>query len=162
MKTREFRDSRTSDTITVKAELRDSILKAEIDGETLEGALLRTTNGAGLWKVGNKTYRIVAAEQEPKVWAAVDGRVYVFEHASEDEYGSGGASENSVAAPMPGKVIKVLVNNGDEVEEGQAVLIVEAMKMEHTLRAPKAGVVQELHCEEGQQVDAGIPLVNIE
>lgn len=74
----------------------------------------------------------------------------------------GGAAENAVAAPMPGKVIKVLTAEGETVEEGQPVLIVEAMKMEHTLRAPATAVVKSLKCAEGDQVDAGVALVEFE
>jgi biotin carboxyl carrier protein len=65
----------------------------------------------------------------------------------------------SVAAPMPGRVVRVLVALGDEVAARQGVVVVEAMKMENELRAPADGVVAELHVEEGQSVDAGTLLV---
>ncbi len=161
MKSRELKTG--SDVRTIKAEIRDQILTAIIDGESFEGPLLRTSHGEGLWRVNGDAYHVVASEHDGKIWAAVNGNVYVFEDArAQDEMGAGGASENSVAAPMPGKVIKVLVSEGDHVEEGQQVIIVEAMKMEHTLHAPKEGKVGKLACEEGQQVDAGIPLIEIE
>jgi biotin carboxyl carrier protein len=63
-----------------------------------------------------------------------------------------------VDAPMPGKVVRVLVKQGDEVQEGQGLLVVEAMKMENELKSPKAGVVVELHAQEGQPVEAGAKL----
>ena len=64
-----------------------------------------------------------------------------------------------VDSPMPGKVVRVLVKQGDQVEEGQGLVVVEAMKMENELRSPKAGVVAELHAQEGQAVEAGAKLV---
>jgi acetyl/propionyl-CoA carboxylase alpha subunit len=63
-----------------------------------------------------------------------------------------------VEAPMPGKVVRVLVKQGQKVEEGQGLVVVEAMKMENELRSPKAGVVAELHAQEGQPVEAGAKL----
>ena len=59
---------------------------------------------------------------------------------------------------MPGKVVRVLVKQGDQVQEGQGLIVVEAMKMENELKSPKAGVVSELHAQEGQAVEAGAKL----
>ncbi len=161
MKTRELKlDGKK---LQVKSEVRDGLLRAELPDGAIEGSFSRTGPGAGLLTVDGVVHRVATAEHEGRVWVAVDGRVYVFDDArADDEYSAAGSAENSVAAPMPGKVIKVLVENGQEVEEGQPVLIVEAMKMEHTLRAPAAGVVAELKCAEGDQVDAGVPLLELE
>ena len=62
---------------------------------------------------------------------------------------------------MPGAVTAVLVADGDQVQEGQAVLVVEAMKMEHTLHAPSAGTVR-LHVSAGQRVTRGQELALVE
>ena len=67
-----------------------------------------------------------------------------------------------ITAPMPGKVVKVLVKVGEEVKEGQGLVVVEAMKMENELKSPKAGKVTELHCKEGQAVENGAKLVAVE
>jgi biotin carboxyl carrier protein len=58
-------------------------------------------------------------------------------------------------APMPGKVVKVMVEEGQQVAAGDAIAILEAMKMEHTARAPEDGVVSQILVSEGEQVDAG-------
>ena len=63
-----------------------------------------------------------------------------------------------VDSPMPGKVVRVLVKQGDQVQEGQGLVVIEAMKMENELKSPKAGVVSELHAQEGQAVEAGAKL----
>nr|MCU0672380.1 biotin/lipoyl-binding protein [Myxococcota bacterium] len=65
-------------------------------------------------------------------------------------------------APMPGKIVKVFVDEGDAVEEGQTLLVMEAMKMEHAVKAPQAGKVARLHVAEGEQVDADALLVLVE
>jgi biotin carboxyl carrier protein len=64
-----------------------------------------------------------------------------------------------IDAPMPGKVVRVLVKAGDEVQEGQGLVVVEAMKMENELKSPKAGKVAELHAVEGAAVESGAKLV---
>jgi len=72
------------------------------------------------------------------------------------------ASEGAVTAIMPGKIMRVLVAEGDEVAEGDIVCILEAMKMENELKAPKAGVVQTLRMQPGQDVEMGAVLAEIE
>ena len=68
----------------------------------------------------------------------------------------------STVAPMPGSILRVLVEIGDEVAAGQPLLAMEAMKMEHQVVSPVAGVVVEVFVRAGQQVDSGQPLVKIE
>jgi biotin carboxyl carrier protein len=67
-----------------------------------------------------------------------------------------------IVAPMPGKVIRVLVKQGDAVEAGQGLLVVEAMKMQNEIRSPKRGKVEKLLAKEGQAVNAGEVLVWVE
>jgi len=67
-----------------------------------------------------------------------------------------------VCAPMPGKLVKVLVKVGDEVKEGQGLVVVEAMKMENELKSPKAGKVVELPVKEGSAVENNARLVVVE
>jgi acetyl/propionyl-CoA carboxylase alpha subunit len=66
-----------------------------------------------------------------------------------------------VRAPMPGRVVKVLVRPGEEVKSGQGVVVIEAMKMENELRAPRDGTVVEVTAQEAQAVEAGQALVTI-
>lgn len=65
-------------------------------------------------------------------------------------------------APMPGTIISLAVTAGVAVEKGTPLLVMEAMKMEHTLRAPGPGTVLEFHCKVGDQVREGAELVNFE
>jgi biotin carboxyl carrier protein len=77
---------------------------------------------------------------------------------------AGGAAhgEQKVTAPMPGRVVRVLVAHGEDVEAHQPVVVVEAMKMENELRSPKAGRVKDVAVEAGTSVEAGRVLVVIE
>jgi biotin carboxyl carrier protein len=67
-----------------------------------------------------------------------------------------------VVAPMPGKVVRLLVKAGDAVEAGQGLLVVEAMKMQNEIRSPKSGTVERLLAQEGQPVNAGEILAWVE
>jgi biotin carboxyl carrier protein len=78
------------------------------------------------------------------------------------EVAGGPAGPAQVSAPMPGMVVDVLVEEGQEVTEGQGLLVVEAMKMENELKAPKAGVIKNLKAIKGQTVDSGVALCVIE
>ena len=75
--------------------------------------------------------------------------------------GQGGSGPRRIVAPMPGRVVKVLVKPGDAVEARQGLVVVEAMKMENELRAPGAGTVTEVKVVEGASVEANAVLVVI-
>jgi 3-methylcrotonyl-CoA carboxylase alpha subunit len=68
----------------------------------------------------------------------------------------------SLAAPMPGRIVQVSVAAGSQVKKGDALLILEAMKMEHTITAPADGVVKEVHYAAGEQVLEGAQLITME
>lgn len=68
----------------------------------------------------------------------------------------------NIAAPMPGKVVRLLVSAGDAVEPGQGLIVVEAMKMQNEMKSPKAGTVVEVKAKDGATVAAGEILIVIE
>jgi biotin carboxyl carrier protein len=70
--------------------------------------------------------------------------------------------KQTLTASMPGKVVKILVSVGDEVKEGQGLVVIEAMKMENEMRSPRDGKVVELHVAEGQAVERNARLVAVE
>lgn len=117
------------------------------DGRSLEAAA--TPQPAGQWLV-----------QLPHVDVdvVVDGQ----RHARRGAGGPSGAGAQRVTAPMPGRVVRVLVAVGDEVAHRQGLIVVEAMKMENELGAPKAGRITEIAVTEGISVEAGRLLIVIE
>jgi biotin carboxyl carrier protein len=112
----------------------------------------------------------VIIEGEGKVWSAtVEGKTFEIEIpdaapvAKKKRTGSGNKKKSgTVSANIPGKVVTVEVSEGDSVTEGQVILILEAMKMQNEIQAPISGTVTVVHCEEGQAIEANIPLVVIE
>jgi biotin carboxyl carrier protein len=96
----------------------------------------------------------------------VDGRAVTVALNARARRGPGGPGASAgtarVTAPMPGKVLRVLVGAGAPVEAGQALVVVEAMKMENELRSPRAGTVKQVEVQAGASVDAGRLLVVVE
>jgi biotin carboxyl carrier protein len=98
----------------------------------------------------------------------LDEQVFVGEMEAQVKYldeirsSSTQLSANSLVSPMPGKIFKVLVTEGQTVKAGEPLLIMEAMKMEHTIKAHKEGTVSQLKYKEGDQVTGGVLLVEIE
>jgi 3-methylcrotonyl-CoA carboxylase alpha subunit len=112
--------------------------------------------------IDGRTERAVVARTRDHVLVAVDGRVWRFETGDDGAAGhEGGVGSGLVIAPMPGKVINVLVGVGDAVRAGQGVVVLEAMKMESTLAAEVAGTVTAVRIATGAVVGAGDTLVEI-
>lgn len=91
-----------------------------------------------------------------------EGRVYRLIDEGEVRRAAARHAPGALEAPMPGRVIKLSVEAGQEVERGQEVLVVEAMKMENALKAPRAGRVTAIHARIGDMVAPGRVLVEIE
>jgi 3-methylcrotonyl-CoA carboxylase alpha subunit len=72
------------------------------------------------------------------------------------------AQHGGLSAPMNGSIVRVLVEPGQTVEAGTALVVLEAMKMEHSIRAPEAGTVKALYCREGEMVSEGSVLVELQ
>ncbi len=122
--------------------------------------------------IGDQVHRVLARRDGPKGTYALwmDGRRFDVDALDERtrairdlSLANGGpAGPRPLLAPMPGLVVRVTVTAGDRVEEGQAVIAMEAMKMENELRAPAAGVVKTVHARAGAAVEKGALLVEFE
>jgi len=126
----------------------------EVAVEAIEDNVLRLT-------VAGRTYRIAVARQGRERIIGVGGEVYAF---APDAAAGGGHTVGSVAtpevtAPMPGKILQLLVAAGDHVESGDGLVILEAMKMETRLSAEAAGTVAEVRVAAGDTVDGGQVLI---
>jgi len=112
---------------------------------------------------GRELSGTVVAQGE-QVHVFMDGDTFVLErhdamaHAGDDEQGHAGG----LAAPMPGKIVAISVKAGDAVTKGQPLLVMEAMKMEHTIAAPADGTVREIFYAVGDQVTEGAELAAID
>lgn len=96
-------------------------------------------------------------------WVSIDGEVFTIEiEDAQQARRPRAAAGEGLSAPMPATVIRVLAEPGREVKRGETLLLLEAMKMELPVRAPRDGKVKALHCQAGQLVQPGVPLVDLE
>ena len=106
------------------------------------------------------------SEDEKHIYIFIDGQTFTFNKIDENfdyfEDNSDDSSHDIIKSPMPGSVVNVLVELGQMVDEGTAIVIVSAMKMETTLYSSIAGKVTEVNTVKGEQVDESKPLVVIE
>lgn len=103
---------------------------------------------------------VVAVRDGKTVWVHHRGESWRFERATARPAGAP-EEEHDLFAPMPGKVVRVLVREGEEVRRGTPLLLLEAMKMEHEIRSPRDGKVEKLFRSQGEMVALGDPLVEI-
>lgn len=123
------------------AEIDSHTLSLLLDGLSYEVHIVESPDGVLTLQTGLQEF--TAEVTDPRAWR---GR----RHGALEAEG-----RQQVVAPMPGKVIRVLVQAGDKVEAGQGLFVVEAMKMQNEIRSPKGGTVERLHVQEGQPVNAG-------
>ncbi len=114
--------------------------------------------------IGGRAYRIEAGAPGELMVNGAPMAVELFDpRASRPRHGSAaGRGRLNIAAPMPGKVVRVLVSQGDAVEEGQGLVVVEAMKMQNEMKSPKAGRVVEVRAKPDSAVGAGEVLMVVE
>jgi biotin carboxyl carrier protein len=126
-----------------------------------------TPDGRLFLRHGIEVKEIFAATDGDKTFVDIDGVLYEFATPS-DENGAGGtgggidADPTKVFAPMPGKVVKLMVAAGDAVDVKQHLVIVEAMKMEHIVIAKAKGTVKVVNFAVGDQVDTDTPIIELE
>jgi biotin carboxyl carrier protein len=154
----------------VRVETSDEGCPIVVVGErTYRIDAVRPDAGAFSLLVEGRAYEVVLTRREGRHHVQVGGRSYVLEVLDERQkllrdqraaMVAEGPAE--VSSSMPGRVVTVLVAEGEEVEEGQGVIVLEAMKMENELKAPKAGQVTGVRVEEGDSTEAGQALVVIE
>ena len=124
--------------------------------------------GGGRWSllVGDRSYDVRVQKDRSTFTVEMAGRTWTF-HLSDPvralvrSRSRAGRGAGLVKAPMPGRVVRVLVEAGQEVKSGEGIVVVEAMKMENELSAPRDGVVAQIHVTEGQTVESGAALIEI-
>lgn len=137
----------------------------EIEKEQLAGSA-EVEPGVYSVLVGGRSFEVRMLPGAAKN-AEVQGRRFKVEvqdprNASRSSKTALGAGRQNLAAPMPGKVIRVLVKKGDSVETGQGLVVVEAMKMQNEMKSPRAAQVIDVRVKDGDTVGAGETLVVLE
>ena len=120
--------------------------------------------GRFLIRTGDRSHVAYGATAHGRTWVFIDGRTFVFESSASDETSRPSRSDDALAlsAPMPGTVRAIRVSVGQEVNEGDTAIVLEAMKLEVPIRMPRAGRVSAINCREGELVQPGTPLLELE
>ena len=126
---------------------RPNVMSIIIGGIAYEVKRERTATDMHLWV---KSARFAADVRDPRSLRSRRGK------------GAGVEGPQKLLAPMPGKIVRVLAPQGHEVEAGQGVLVIEAMKMQNELKSPKKGIVKQVMSAEGASVTAGEVLAIVE
>ena len=122
----------------------DDVISLVHQGKSWEAGLVETDDGFEVEVVGIR-HELDVMDPRKKALRMADG-----------------AGQNAVKTQMPGRIVRILVNVGDAVDEGDPLIVVEAMKMENELKATSAGTVSKICVAEGEQVQARTTLIELE
>ena len=145
-------------------ELREGRVSARIGARSYEIDVREIESGSYLFSSGNRVRECRVDEQG----VVIDGHTYKVQIVDPKRLRSGqdssshhhGAAE--IVAPMPGKVVRVQLEAGANVEKGAGVVVVEAMKMQNEMKSPRAGIVVSINVKAGDTVNAGDVLAVVE
>jgi biotin carboxyl carrier protein len=116
--------------------------------------------------IDDHTYHAAAVFHKGVYYIDIDSVLVEVREPSEDGFAGGGTGhegeKDKIYAPMPGKIVKIMVSIGDAVEEKQPMVIVEAMKMENQVNSKTAGTVKAINFSPGDQVDTESPIIELE
>ncbi len=133
---------------------------ALLDGRRVTFEVSRRDGRLEAIRIGQDVFRIRVAREKERVFVWCAGEVREFLRAGRRPARMAEA-EGGLAAPMPGRVRRIVAKAGSSVARGDVILILEAMKMEHAIRAPRAGTVEKIFHAEGDLVEAGEALAEI-
>lgn len=164
MNLRLFRDEHDFD---LKVERESGKITITKEGKNQSFEFDQVSENEYLLRCCNRIYRVAAVKTKNKIHVLTENGSFVFEMpAGKDsdsfssDHGDHG-DKSKIAAPMPGKVVKVMVGVGDVVEPKQKLVIVEAMKMENPLVAPFKAEIKAINCDAGELVDSEKILIEL-
>ncbi|MBE9491487.1 MAG: biotin/lipoyl-binding protein [Bacteroidetes bacterium] len=148
---------------------KDNNVLISIDGRKYEADIVMVENGVYSILIDNRSYNIELIKIESKKYLVttylqsydveiIDAESKYLKSRKKDDI----LEETTISSPMPGKIVKVLVNEGDQVKAGDTVVIVSAMKMESEYKVKKNRLIKEIKVQEGDTINAHQPLIVIE
>lgn len=150
---------------------KGNLLEVEVDGKIYNVDLMHTADGTFSILEGGHSYNIeLYPHNQPKKYTAytlyqsyeievIDAEAKYLMNRGANDFGT---NTNTISSPMPGKIVKILVNVGDEIKEGETALIISAMKMESEYKAPKDGTIRKISIKEGDTIEGDQILIELE
>jgi 3-methylcrotonyl-CoA carboxylase alpha subunit len=156
---------RAGDSREIDAEVisRDgNTIRIRIGDREIAAEFTSNADRGGILAIEGRRYPVFGTRRKDLILVSVGPASFEFKPAEAAARRRGrGLAAAEIIAPMPGKVLKVLVHDGDLVTGGQPLVVIEAMKMETTLAAESAAIVKHVLVEEGQSVDHGAVLIEL-
>lgn len=151
----------------VEIQDKSNQISAKINDEITQFNYKKISDNVFNFLINDRFTTVHTAEDENHFYVNLDGNNYVFDKVIEEEksFGDDSAEQSDkdvITPPMPGSVVKILVEKNQKVSEGDSLIIVEAMKMETTLYSSIDGIVTEIFVGEGEQVDSNKVLIVVE
>lgn len=148
-----------------------NLLEIDVDGKKYKVDVMHTADGTFSILEGGHSYNIeLVPHTQPKNYTAytlyeeyeveiIDAEARYLLNRGANGFAS---SEKKISSPMPGKVVKVLVNEGDDIKEGETAVIISAMKMESEYKAPMDGKIKKVHVKDGDTIEGNQVLIELE
>lgn len=151
----------------VNLERTEEGYSAKIGEESYQIKIKKTERGVMLLDVNEERFKVFIGENGGRYSVSVRGEEHTVQRATQDTSQTASVmgekkEGNSVTAPMPGKVIKILCAEGEKVKTGQTLAIIEAMKMENNINAHRDALIKRIVAKEGDQVNLSDPIMEFE
>lgn len=146
---------------SVELHREGSHIRAAIDGRVVEADALLVAPGVYSVLLNGRSFEVRVTPQHDGLHVHFAGEDYIAKvldprsWPGREDAAASTEGRQQILAPMPGKVVRLLVHAGDAIEAGHGVLVVEAMKMQNEIRSPKSGAIEKILVKEGQNVNAG-------
>src|ERR1044072_3923456 len=153
--------------ISLELDEKDGRVSARVGEGQYDLEVERPEDGVYLLLAGDKVYEVrVSIPQKGSLEVALRGQTFAVRIIDRKHLRVGAEhhedGRKQLVAPMPGKIVRILQNEGDEVESGQGIIVVEAMKMQNKIKSPKSGRVVAIRVSEGDAVTANQVLAVVE
>ncbi len=148
-----------------KRNISENRLSGIVNGERVELGIIRDGDDVFLERDGVFIPVFFVRDDNNNLYLHIGGEAFTVHQKTIEEQAEGGnqgASSGDIEPPMPGKILKILVKDGEKVEENQVLILMESMKLQVELKSPFDGVVKELRVKEGDTVNAGEIVIKIE
>jgi biotin carboxyl carrier protein len=154
--------------VSISLEEENHLLKVCFEEKCVSGEVGIISEKSLVLQIENHCYRVDWAEKDGKIWLAVNGHIFTAEEPDEADAGCYEGDQGAdlgrllITSPMPGKVIKIDVVEGEAVRKNQTLAVVEAMKMENEIKAGREGRVLKIYVHPGDLVNPETPLIELD
>ena len=153
---------------SLSVQKKNEYYQVKIADRIIELNVVQVTPNCIMLTEENNIQRICIVSTKESTFIHLNGRQHIVDHPEQKEKTSYQGDEpllgadHGICSPMPGKILRILVQENQEVTPKQNLVIVEAMKMEHNIRSPRNGIIKKINFSEGDLVDTGQEILELD